>query len=101
MPHYSCPTHLVSSLSPPLATLPYGNPRDSGSWRRAQNIDYLSATLNADIQHFTTFKDTGEVSPAKVIFASAVAILTLVRVRFLVQPLHLHPLIPDRTKTAW
>ena len=66
-PHRSPPYHMVTPGTRAVGDAP-------------QNVDYLSATLNADIQHFATFKDTGEVSPVKAVFASVVAILTLVRV---------------------
>ena len=66
-PHCSPPYHMVTPGTRAVGGAP-------------QNVDYLSATLNADIQHFATFKDTGEVSPVKAVFASVVALLTLVRV---------------------
>ena len=54
------------------------------------NVEYHPATatmLNADI----------EVAPVKAVFESIIAILTLVKVRFLLFPL-LHPLIGDTTR---
>ena len=64
------------------------------------NVEYHPATatmLNADIEALTAFKDTIEVAPVKAVFESIIAILTLVKVRFLLFPL-LHPLIGDTTR---
>jgi len=43
----------------------------------------ITTMLSADIETFTTFKDTLKATPIKAIFESVIVILTLVRVGFL------------------
>lgn len=61
-----------------------------------------AASLNADIQSLITSKDRIDTHPLKVVFESVVAILTLVRVRFLVQfSFFFCQLMDDTTRTRW
>ena len=65
------------------------------------NIDsrtMKATSLNVDIQSLVGPMSTIGVAPARDVFESTIAILTLVAVRFLVRFLSLHPLIGDRTK---
>ena len=67
------------------------------------NIESHLATttmINADIETLTAFKDIVEVAPVKAVFESIIAILTLVKVRFLLFPL-LHPLIGDTARARY
>ena len=65
------------------------------------NIDshtLKTTTLNVDIQSLVGSMSTIGVAPARDVFESTIAILTLVAVRFLVRFLSLHPLIGYRTR---
>ena len=67
------------------------------------NIESRLATttmLNADIETLIAFNDIVEVAPVKAVFESIIAILTLVKVRFLLFPL-LHPLIGDTARARY
>ena len=60
-----------------------------------------TAALNADIQSLITSKDKIDTHPLKAVFKSVVAILTLVRVNFLVQFPRFCRLTDGTTRMRW
>ena len=63
------------------------------------NYSTTTAVLNAGIETLTALKGIVETTPVEAVFESATAILTLVRVRFLVLFPFLPPLTGGTTRT--